>query len=339
MKKRGRGIACSWYGIGRTGTPDCASAMVEIDDGGTVKILTGVTEIGEGVTTALAQIAAEEIGVRLDDVVVGDNDTARVPEAAHAGASRQTYVIGNAVKIAAREAKRTLYREAGRLLGIPEERVRGRDRKLFPEEDPSRSIDIVEVLRSCRRQGILAVGSGYWTAPATPVDPETGQGSPWSTYVFAAHAAEVEVDTETGEVKVLKVVAAHDVGRAINPTLVEGQIEGGVVMGQGYGLMEEFVLSEGVTTTPGFAKYILPTTMDVPAIKSILVEDPEPQGPFGAKGLGEAVSIPTAPAILNAIHDAIGVRFTSLPVIPEKVLLALKKSAPAPKNQEVTKCG
>ena len=165
------------------------------------------------------------------------------------------------------------------------------------------------------------------TAHHTGLDPVDGSGSPWQAYVFGCQVAEVEVDTATGEVQVLGVWASHDVGRAINPRGVEGQIEGGIVQGLGQALMEDYVLKDGHTSTHGFAKDILPTSLDIPQITSAIIEDPDPKSPLGAKGIGEPSLIPTAPAIMNAIYDAVGVRITSLPAKPENILAALEAKA------------
>ena len=158
----------------------------------------------------------------------------------------------------------------------------------------------------------------------TGLHPVDGAGRPWQAYVFGCQVAEVEVDTVTGEVQVLGIWAAHDVGRAVNPKGVEGQIEGGIVQALGQALMEDYKLENGHTTTPGFAKYILPTSLDVPHVTSIIVEDPDPIGPLGVKGIGEPAMVPTIPAIMNAIYDAVGVRITSLPATPEKVRMAIR---------------
>ena len=157
------------------------------------------------------------------------------------------------------------------------------------------------------------------------MDKETGHGKPYGAYVFATQIAEVEVDTETGEFEVLKITAVHDCGQAINPMFVEGQIEGGVAMGLGFGTMEEMVVEQGRVRNPQFTDYIMPTALDVPQIVTRIVERPEPSGPFGAKGIGEPALLPTAPAIVNAIQNAVGVRIRSLPATPEKILTALEE--------------
>jgi CO/xanthine dehydrogenase Mo-binding subunit len=327
-------VACGWYGIARTAAMDRAAVWVELDDGGTVKIATGVTEIGEGVLTGLCQIAAQEMGVRPEDIVLADNDTARVPEAAHAGATRMTYMIGNAVALGCREAFGKFRAAMGQYWGVApdsieafagEVRVRGSTSKCMTMSHA------VHVLK--KERGIVIVGSGLFTSAHTPLHPETGEATPWQSYVFGAQVAEVEVDDDTGEVQVLGVWAAHDVGRVVNPQQVEGQIEGAVVMAVGHALMEEYQQADGHTTTPGFAKYILPTALDIPQVTSVLIDEPDPKTPLGVKGIGEPAITPTAAAIVNAIHDAVGVRMTRLPATPERVLEALRERRQAEKTQ------
>ena len=321
-KKRGRGMAASWYGIARTATVDRAAAWVEIDDGGTAKVITGVTEIGEGILTVLAQIAAEELGIRPEDVTIGDNDTSRAPEAAHAGATRQTYMIGNVVAIASREARAKLAAVLARQWDVPVSSIRTAAGEIWADGTNHR-MSMSDAVALSKSRGVVPVGAGSFGTDTTGLAPDDGAGRPWQAYVFGAQVAEVEVDTLTGEVQVLGIWAAHDVGRAVNPRGVEGQIEGGVVQALGQGLMEDYKLDNGRTTTPGFAKYILPTSLDVPRITSIIVEDRDPIGPLGVKGIGEPAMVPTIPAVMNAIFDAVGVRILSLPATPETVLAAL----------------
>ncbi|WP_306045063.1 xanthine dehydrogenase family protein molybdopterin-binding subunit [Nioella sp. MMSF_3534] len=326
-KMRGRGMASSWYGIARTATIDRAGAWAELDDGGTAKIVTGVTEIGEGILTVLAQVAAEELGVRPEDVTIGDNDTSRSPEAAHAGATRQTYMIGNSVALASRDARAKLFAEIADHWDVPVDSLRAFNGELWAQ-DTNLRMSMDEAVKTCKGRGVVPVGSASFTAHGTGLDPVDGSGSPWQAYVFGTQIAEVEVDTWTGEVQVLGIWAAHDVGRAINPRGVEGQIEGGVVQGLGQALMEDYQTEKGYTTTHGFAKYILPTSLDIPQINCVIVEDPDPLSPLQAKGIGEPALVPTAPAIMNAIYDAIGVRIKSLPATPEKILDALRNHVP-----------
>lgn len=324
-RKRGRGMAASWYGIARTATVDRAGAWVELDDGGTAKVLTGVTEIGEGILTVLAQIAAEELGIRPEDVTIGDNDTARSPEAAHAGATRQTYMIGNVVALAARDARAKLVGVLAKEWGVEPRSIRLAAGEAWAEGTNHR-ISMGEAVHLSKARGVVPVGAGTFGTDTTSIaDGKGGDGAgrPWQAYVFGGQVAEVEVDTVTGEIQVLGIWAAHDVGRAVNPRGVEGQIEGGVVQALGQALMEDYKTEKGHTTTPGFAKYILPTSLDVPKVTSIIVQDPDPLGPLGVKGIGEPAMVPTIPAIMNAVYDAIGVRIRSLPATPEKILEAL----------------
>jgi CO/xanthine dehydrogenase Mo-binding subunit len=321
-KKRGRGMAGCWYGIARTATVDRAGAWAELDDGGTAKIVTGVTEIGEGILTVLAQIAAHELGVRPEDITIGDNDTARSPEAAHAGATRQTYMIGNAVAVACREARARLVDVVADHWDVEPDLIETAAGEIWARET-NRRMSMADAVALCKQRGMVPLGSGLFGTDTTGLDPADGTGRPWQAYVFGCQVAEVEVDTVTGEVQVLGIWAAHDVGRAVNPRGVEAQIEGGIVQALGQGLMEDYRTRDGHATTPNFAKYILPTSLDVPRVTSVIVEDPDPIGPLGVKGIGEPAMIPTIPAIMNAIYDAVGVRITSLPATPEKVLEAI----------------
>jgi len=277
--------------------------------------------------TVLAQIAADEMGIKPEDVTIGDNDTARSPEAAHAGATRQTYMIGNSVALASREAFRVLGEEMAEHWDVDINDLRAFDGELWAEGTNHR-MSMDDAVATCKARGVVPVGSASFTAHGTGLDPMDGSGSPWQAYVFGTQVAEVEVDTWTGEVQVLGIWAAHDVGRAINPKGVEGQIEGGVVQGLGQALMEEYITDKGHAITHGFAKYILPTSLDIPQINSIIIEDPDPKSPLRAKGIGEPSLVPTAPAIMNAIYDAIGVRIKTLPATPEKILKALRDHVP-----------
>jgi CO/xanthine dehydrogenase Mo-binding subunit len=245
-------------------------------------------------------------------------------------ASRTTYVTGNAIRLAAAKAKQILFEVAAPMLGVPADQLDARDRKIMVRGFEQKYLSIGDVaFHSQVKLGRPPVGTASFNPPTVPLDPETGQGKPFSTYVYATQIAEVEVDTETGWVDVLRVVAAHDCGRVINPMLGEGQIEGGVAMGIGYALTEEIVFRDGVQVNPNFTDYVMPTILDVPPIDVVMVEKHDPTGPFGAKGVGEPTLVPTAAAILNAIYDAVGVRIRSLPATPEKVLRALQEqSAP-----------
>lgn len=325
VKKRGWGIGCMWYGIGNTALANPSGAFIDLLNDGTVILLTGCADIGQGSSTVLAQIAAEVLGVELEKIRVISGDTGVTPEGGATSASRQTYISGNAVKAAALQAQKPLLEKASILLKVPVGELVCRDYKIFPRFDPEHSVALQEMIIHCRREGKMTLGHGWFNPVTTGLDEETGKGVPYATYAFATQWAEVEVDTETGEVTVLQLVAAHDVGHAINPQSVEGQIEGGCAMGQGYALMEELVVDRGAIRNPGFSNYLIPTMEDIPHIETIIVEAEEASGPFGAKGVGEPPLIPTAPAILNAVSNALGIRFTRLPLTPEAMLTALQE--------------
>jgi len=334
MKKRGWGLGCMWYGIGNTGIPNPSEAFVELLDDGTVVLFTGCADIGQGSNTVLAQIVSEELGVELEKVKVVSADTGLTADAGATSASRQTYISGNAVRKAAESVKEPLRKKAADLLEVAEDKIEFRGGKVFPRFAPERALPLENIISECRRDGTLTLGHGSFDPHTTKLDEETGSGIPYAAYAFATQWAEVEVDIETGEVTVLKIVAAHDVGRAINPKMVEGQIEGGCAMGLGYALMEEAILEKGTILNPGLSNYLLPTFKDMPETISLIVEEEEKTGPFGAKGVGEPPLIPTAPAILNAVSNALGVRFTELPLTPEKILSALQEKSNQGISQE-----
>ncbi len=317
--KKGIGVGSMWYGIGNTGIANPSTAQMEIDLNGEIRLLTGVADIGQGSDTVLLQIASEAIGVPLKEIRLIRADTAVTTDAGATSASRQTYISGNAILNAVKNLKEEAIKEASRILGVDGKDLYFEDGEIKQKSNPSASISIKEVAKKCGR---ILRGEGNFDPETTRLDPETGQGAPYGTYAFATHLAEVEVDTETGKVKVNRVIASHDVGKAIHPKNVIGQIMGGVAMGTGFALMEEFVSGE----TTSFVNYLIPTSKDVPEVIPILVEEEEPTGPFGAKGVGEPALIPSAPAILNAIADAIGQRIYHLPANLERVLEAVQKS-------------
>lgn len=324
MKKRGRGIGCNLYGVGYGfNRPDHSAAVIEVADDGTATVLSGACDLGQGSDTVLCQIAAEELGISYENVKIISADTATTPDALASTASRQTFVSGNAVRKAANEVKRHLLKLAGEMLNCSPDLLSVRDDKVWREGFSEPVMEFSHLAREAHLRGKQFVALGWYDNTTADVDPETNQGDAYVHYIYATQVADVEVDTETGEVTVLRIGAAQDCGKAINPKNVEQQIEGGVVQGMGYALMEEIVLKEGKTLTPSFNKFLIPTAMDAPEIISYIVEDPDPKGPFNAKGLGEGPIIPTAAAIVNAVYDAIGVRITSLPITPEKILAAL----------------
>jgi CO/xanthine dehydrogenase Mo-binding subunit len=317
--RRGVGVGSMWYGIGNTGVANPATAQMEIHPDGEVRLLTGAADMGQGSDTALLQIASEALGVDLKEIRLIRADTAMTTDAGASSASRQTYISGNAILNAIKHLKQEGLKEASLILGVPDKELLMEDGFIRSKANPSIGLGLREV---AKRGGRVLRGEGCFDPETTKLDPKTGQGIPYATYAFATHLAEVEVDTETGRVKVNRIVASHDVGKAIHPGNIKGQITGGVMMGMGFALMEEFV--PGKTTS--FVDYLIPTAKDIPEVIPILVEDEEPTGPFGAKGVGEPALIPTAPAILNAIADAIGERISDLPANLERVLEAVNKS-------------
>lgn len=317
--KRGIGIGSMWYGIGNTGIANPSTAQMEVDPNGEIRLLTGVADIGQGSDTALLQIASEAISVPLKEIRLIRADTAVTTDAGATSASRQTYISGNAILNAINSLKEEAVKEASRILGVEGRDLYYEDGQIKHQSKSSVSISIKDLAKRC---GKVLRGEGHFNPETTRLDAKTGQGVPYATYAFATHLAEVEVDTETGKVKVKRVIASHDVGKAIHPKNVMGQITGGVAMGMGFALMEEFVPGE----TTSFVNYLIPTSKDVPDVIPIIVEDEEPTGPFGAKGVGEPALIPSAPAILNAIADAIGQRIYHLPANLERVLEVIQKS-------------
>ena len=317
-KRRGAGLACMWYGIGNTVIANPSTMRVGMRRNGRLFLYNGAMDIGQGSSTVLPQICADAVGlpVGLFDQVMGDTDL--TADAGKSSASRQTFVSGNAARRAGEALRGKLLAHLGasaeaylRIIGT---------HLVALDRGTQKRLDLTAMETDAN--GDVAVGEGYFDPPTTPLDRD-GQGAPYATYGFAAQLAEVEVDLELGTVRVLRVHAAHDVGRAINPTQVEGQIHGGIAQGLGMALMEEYVAGK----TDNLHDYLIPTVGDVPQIVVHIVEAPEPLGPFGAKGVGEPALIATAPAILNAIHHATGVRITHVPATPDRVRKAIVEQA------------
>jgi aldehyde oxidoreductase len=315
--RRGVGLAAMWYGIGNTSMTNPSTMRMGVRRDGSFVLFSGAVDIGQGATTVLAQVAADAVGVAVSDVDVVSGDTDRTPDAGKTSASRQTYVSGNAARFAGEELRRRILRLAE--VGPDASLVRGPDglHVLEPgHEGPGLRLELERL--SPDDEGCVIVAEATYDPATTALD-QDGQGIPYETYAFGAQVAVVDVDPELGTVKVRRVVAAHDVGRAVNPTLVEGQVHGGVAQGIGLALMEEYLAGR----TDNLHDYLIPAIGDVPEIEVILVEDPEPAGPYGAKGVGEPALIATAPAILAAIGHATGVRLRSVPVTPDRLRAAI----------------
>ncbi|MHB1167491.1 MAG: xanthine dehydrogenase family protein molybdopterin-binding subunit [Carboxydocellales bacterium] len=325
-RKRGVGIAGYTHvgGGARIYRSDGCGATLKIDAMGKVSLFTGATEIGQGSDAVLAQIVAEELGIGVDSISVINTDTDVVPWDVGAHASRTTFIAGNAARRAAADAKAQLLAAAAEKLGVDPERLEIRQSMVCQKGQADKGMPFAKAVRSLHFKpgGNMITTQSFYDPPTEMLD-STWHGNVSAAYAFGAHAAEVEVDEETGKVQVLKLVCAHDIGKAINPMAVEGQIQGGAAMGLGYALTEELLVEQGRVRNPSFLDYRIFTAKDMIPVESVIVETGDPEGPFGAKGLGETSLIPTAAAIANAVEDAIGVRITSLPITPEKVLRAL----------------
>ncbi|MHB8505749.1 MAG: xanthine dehydrogenase family protein molybdopterin-binding subunit, partial [Acidimicrobiales bacterium] len=303
---------------------DQATAWLTLQKDGTLLIRSGVTDLGAGQAASLCQIAAEILGVPLDDISIYIGDTALTPPAGGTFATRQLFMSGNAVLAAARALRDGLLPVAADLLDCPAEEVRFEDGMAVSSGAGTRGVMLGELAREAGRRQLDAEVLVTWRAEAGVFDPKTGRGASFPDYTYGTHATEVEVDVETGEVRVLRYVASHDVGRAINPLRVEGQIQGGAMQGLGYALMEDIVLDEGIPASPLFANYLIPSALDMPDIRVEVVESGEGKGPLGARGIGEPPIAPSAAAVANAVADAVGRRPLRLPITPERVLALIR---------------
>ncbi|MEQ9245566.1 MAG: molybdopterin cofactor-binding domain-containing protein, partial [Nitratireductor sp.] len=313
--RRGIGVASCWYGCGNTALPNPSTIRVGITASGTVMLHQGAVDIGQGSNTVVTQICADASGLPLSAFQLVGGDTGVTPDAGKTSASRQTYVTGKAAEKAGRALREKILRFAnvsdGAKMALEDGAL------VISEGTERRRVALSDVTADAH--GYVFSAEETYDPPTTALD-EKGQGVPYAVYGYGAQLVELEVDTALGTVRLLKITAAHDVGRAINPLLVEGQIEGGIAQGIGLALMEEYVPGR----TENLHDYLIPTIGDVPPIETILVEVPDPEGPFGAKGLGEHVLIPTAPAILNAIRHAVEVEVTKVPATPSRILAAIR---------------
>lgn len=311
--RRGVGVASCWYGCGNTALPNPSTIRIGVTQGGRLVLHQGATDIGQGSNTVISQIAADALGVGVDAFALIGPDTGLTPDAGKTSASRQTYVTGRAAHAAGMALRAALLRTAH---AGPDAVIRFDAGGLTVDNQP---LDLASLTPD--HFGYAVSVEESYDPPTLPLD-ENGQGAPYAVYGYGAQMVELEVDTRLGTVRLLKITAAHDVGRAINPTLVEGQIEGGIAQGIGMALMEEYIPGR----TDNLHDYLIPTIGDIPPIESLLIEVPDPNGPYGAKGLGEHVLIPTAPAILNAIRHATGAEITQLPALPHRVLEAIARA-------------
>ena len=318
-KSRGKGIATF---LKATISPSLSQAIIRIHVDGSATLMTSTTEMGQGAKTVLGQIAAEELGISLDRVTVTDSDTARTPYDLSTVSSRSTTLMGRAVQKAAQDAKRQLVEMASKILSVKEEKLEFAENKIRPKGSAEKGITVTSLIRD-QLLGGEVIGVGMFR---TEKDMRVPLGAPTPFWEVAFAGAEVEVDPETGELKILRYVTAPDVGKMINPLLCRGQSDGSVIFGLGQTLLEEMVYEDGQLLNPNLVDYLIPRFSDCPEkLETIFIENEDGAGPYGAKGLGEGDLIPVAAAIANAIHDAVGVRITDLPITPEKILRALRE--------------
>ncbi len=322
---QGRGVAAFWYSTGAAAPADSCGAQVHLTDDGKLQVGVGIIELGQGSHTVLAQIAAEAMGVNFEDVRIMPVDTDAVPESGFTAGSRSTTIPGNAICEAIAEVRESLSPIAAEMLEASKEDIGFKGGRVFVKSAPEKSVQLKEVVKRSLMVGQQVSGQGWFTTGPLTFNPETGEGRPFMVYSYGVQVADVEVDPETGEVWVKRIVAAHDVGRAINPDGVTGQLEGGIEMGIGQALIEEVEVHEGKVLTPDYARYEIPVSMDTPEIVSLIVEDRNATGPYGAKGVGESAMVPTLAAISNAVRDAIGVRIRRLPITSEDVVFAIRR--------------
>lgn len=323
----GIGIAADVMGSKMYKSHESAGSILKVEEDGSVYLFTGAADTGQGSDTALAQIAAQELGVAYERIRVKAADTEITPFDTGSFASRVTFISGNATKNAATDAKRQILDVVSRELKRDISSLDIRDEVVLDIATGKSLMSFDQAMTLCYSfaYGHLIIGRGTYNPKTTPIDFRSGQGNISGSYGFEAQIAEVEVNKKTGSVKVLRMYDVHDIGYPINPASVHGQIEGSIVMGIGYTLFENLRFKDGKVLNAAFSKYRIPRSVDKTIIESVFVETNDPQGPFGAKGMGEASLLPTAAAIANAIHDAIGVQIKDLPITPKKILEALKE--------------
>ena len=315
--RRGIGVASCWYGCGNTSLPNPSTIRVGVNREGRIILFQGAVDIGQGSNTVMAQICADALGLDLNLFELVSADTDRTADAGKTSASRQTFVSGKAAELAGLDLRKKVFESLN--LNEPAQLSINNGKLVATTDKKQESLDLTNL--PADDEGLVIVGEGTFDPPTSPLD-QNGQGEPYATFGYGAQLIMVEVDIDLGTVKVIKVLAAHDVGRVVNPVLAEGQIEGGIAQGLGMALMEEFIPGR----TNNLHDYLIPTFGDIPNIDIVLIEDPDALGPFGAKGLGEHVLIPTAPAILNAIRHACGATVRQIPATPDRVLVAIKES-------------
>jgi CO/xanthine dehydrogenase Mo-binding subunit len=328
--KRGRGMSTIEYPTGMNQNGDPSQAWIKLKPDGRVDVFAGTVDIGQGSRTVHTQIVADALGVPYDWVTMDNTNTDSSPVCTGTFASRGTFIGGNAVRYAAERVRERVLDIGSRLLEADPGDLELADAEVLVKGAPDKKVSLADVAGAATWvYGELITGAGAALKPYAPVDPETGavELEPHSAISYAACVAEVEVNEDTGEVQVLKLVQAYDVGRAINPTLVEGQIQGGAVMGLGLGLLEAAYPYYPDVAHRGaeFGSYLAPSMEDLPEIESLILENPSEDGPFGAKAIGEMANNAQPAAIAAAVYDAVGVWVTECPITPERVLRALER--------------
>jgi CO/xanthine dehydrogenase Mo-binding subunit len=314
--KKGVGLGSCWYGCGNTALPNPATIKIGINKIGKLFLHQGATDVGQGSNTVITQICADALGVSVDDFTIIGPDTFLTPDCGKTSASRQTYITGKAAELAGKSLRNKILRLSN--MGSNAD-INFIDQNIVIEQNNKRhTLKLCNMIEDKDKYVISSIES--YDPPTIPLD-ENGQGKPYAVYGYGVQMAEIEVDVELGIIKIIKITAAHDLGKVINPLLAEGQIEGGIAQGLGLALMEEYIPDK----TENLHDYLIPTIGDMPEIQSILIEKEDPEGPFGAKGLGEHVLIPTAPAILNALRNCTGAIIKKLPALPHRVLEAIKE--------------
>jgi len=328
-KVRGLGVGCAYHGISTSrSTPDWSAASLILNQDGSLTYRTGICELGQGAPFGHVKIVAEILGAKIDSIRVERPDTDSTLNAKPTHGSRGLMLGGTAAADAALNLRERMVGVAADMLGCDKGDMDLRDDSAYDRRYPDQRIPFAELAEEMYVRGVPPAAYGFYASPKRFFDPETGLGVNYSIYTFAATVVEVEVDTETGEVTVLRVWPAMDVGKAIDPMMIEGQIQGAVSQGIGFALMENLIVEEGAVLTPNFKDYIIPSALDTPEVaETIIVEEPYRHSAFGAKGVGEPAIISVVPAITNAIHHATGVRFNSLPATAERMHGALKEAS------------
>ncbi len=319
---KGIGISCSYRGVslGAEGT-DAAGVGISIQTDGSIVLSCGLVDMGQGAGTTISIVAAEELGVTVDRIRFLNADTTSIPDSGPTVASRTSLMAGNAARIGAAELLKRIKPVAAEMLGCPEPSLIFKDNQICSTVEINKTLSFGELAAECFRKGISLFAHGWYKAPSTTWDEHTGQGDAYFTYVYGANLAEVEVDIVTGQVKVVKFASSHDIGRTLNLNGAKGQVYGGVAMGLGYALLEDYSEENGLPSLQNFDEYLLPTICDLPEVDVTFIENPDSIGPFGAKSLGEPACELAAPAIVNAVANAIGKRVRDLPLTLERVLL------------------